>query len=299
MKEMNMLQEIRLRINKPMMIYYNNKEFFVDENGRMISHRYEGAKVASQEDLKEILDCISKYSYYAYEEDIKNGYITIEGGHRVGLAGKVALENGEVKTIRNITCLNIRISHEIKGCADKVIPQIVEDNRLLHTLIISPPKCGKTTLLRDIIRQLSDGNKFFEGATVGLVDERSEIAGSYRGVPQNDIGIRTDILDSCNKNEGMIMLIRSMSPSILAIDEIGSEKDVSAIRYALNSGCKMVCTVHASSIKELEQKPKLNELINNHIFERYIFLENENNIGDIKKIYDKEHKMIALIMNRG
>lgn len=292
------LQEIRIRINKPIIIYYDNKEFFVDTDGKLISNNYGECMLASRDDIKEILEYISNHSLYAYEEDIKNGFITMEGGHRIGLAGKVVLENGKIKTIRNISCINVRISHEIKGCADKVIPYIVEDNKMFHTLVISPPKCGKTTLLRDIVRQLSDGTNFFQGVNVGLVDERSEIGGCYMGVPQNDIGIRTDILDSCNKDAGLLMLIRAMAPRIIAIDEIGSKDDVDAIEYAINAGCKLLCTVHGSSIMEIKNKPKLQELINNKVFKRYIFLENQNSIGDMKKIYNEEHKMLCLLMDR-
>lgn len=294
-KLQNELQEIRLRVNKPILIYHHNKEYYVDNNYKLYSTNVENKLIATNEDIKEVLENISQYSLYAFEEDIKNGYITIEGGHRIGLAGKVVLENGKVKTIRNITCMNIRISHEIKGCANNILPFIVKEDSIYHTLIISPPKCGKTTLLRDIIRQLSNGFESFKGVTIGLVDERSEIGGSYRGVPQNDIGIRTDILDTCNKDEGLLMLLRAMSPDLIALDEIGKKEDIEAIEYALNAGCKIICTVHGNSIEEIKEKPRLGDLIKQKLFKRYIFLENMNNIGDIKKIYDENHKIICVL----
>ncbi|PKM50048.1 MAG: stage III sporulation protein AA [Firmicutes bacterium HGW-Firmicutes-7] len=291
------LQEIRLRVDKPIMIYWANKEFFIGTDLKL--HTLDqNSLCATNDDIKEVLEYISKHSLYAYEEDIRNGYITIEGGHRIGLAGKVVLENGKVKTIRNVSCINIRVSHEIKGSADHVLPYIVTGGVIHHTLIISPPKCGKTTLLRDIVRQVSDGFMNFHGVNVGLVDERSEIGGCYRGIPQNDIGKRTDILDSCNKGEGLLMLIRAMAPQVIALDEIGNKDDIDAIEYAINAGCKIICTVHGNSIKDIKDKPRLQELIERKLFQRYIFLENQNNIGDIKKIYDEDHKMVSMLVDK-
>lgn len=292
----HLLQEIRFRIDKPIIIYFDNKERFIDKDHFTMNKSPENSLIADKDDIKETLEYISKYSLYAYEDDIKNGFITVDGGHRVGLAGKVVIENGRVKTIRNISCINIRISHEIKGCADKVIPFLIRDKaNIHHTLIVSPPKSGKTTLLRDIVRQLSNGTKNLSGITIGVVDERSEIGGCYRGIPQNDIGIRTDILDGCPKDEGLIMLIRSMAPEVIVVDEIGGRKDIEAIEYALNAGCTIICTVHGSSLNEIKNKPVLSELINKNIFKRYIILENKEGIGDFKKIYDEKYSVIGML----
>jgi stage III sporulation protein AA len=166
---------------------------------------------------------------------------------------------------------------------------------VLHTLIISPPKSGKTTLLRDIVRQLSNGTKHIRGVTVGVVDERSEIGGSYRGIPQNDIGVRTDILDGCPKDEGLIMLIRSMAPEVIVVDEIGGKKDIEAIDYALNAGCTIVCTVHGSNLQEIKNKPILKGLIEKNIFKRFVILENKESIGDYKLIYDDSYAVIGIL----
>ena len=296
-KHKELLQEIRLRVHKPIIIYYDNQEYFMDEQGLILSQYNSNCMMTTSEDIKETLEYVSKHSLYAFEEDIKNGYITIDGGHRIGITGKVVLEKEQVKTIRNISCINIRISHEVKGCANKILPYLYDQGNLCHTLIISPPKCGKTTLLRDLVRQISNGTKEYIGITVGLVDERSEIAGCYRGIPQNDIGIRTDVLDSCTKKEGMLMLIRAMAPRVIALDEIGNSSDIDAIEYAINAGCKLLCTVHGNSIREIKNKPKLQELIENKLFKRYVFLENQNSIGDIKKVYNAEHKMLCLLMD--
>ncbi len=205
------LQEIRLRIDKPLIIVYRNQEKVLPMDS---SEKY----YVTKEDVRETMDYISHYSLYAYEKELKQGFLTIEGGHRVGVMGKVVLEGTTVKNIQYISSVNIRIAHEKIGCADRVMKHITKDREVCHTLIISPPRGGKTTLLRDIIRQISDGNDFVKGVTVGVVDERSEIGGCYQGIAQNQLGMRTDILDCCPKAEGMLMLIPSMSPQLLAID---------------------------------------------------------------------------------
>lgn len=275
------LQEIRLRTEKPMVIIEGGKEIFVtdSENNRL---------TVTGKEIRETLDYISNYSLYAYENELRQGFITIEGGHRVGIAGQTVLEQNKVKNMKYISSVNIRISHEIKGCADQVMPYISKNGELCHTMIISPPRCGKTTLLRDIVRQVSDGCRWVKGTTVGVVDERSEIGGCYRGESQNDLGIRTDILDCCPKAEGMLMLIRSMAPRILAVDEIGAKEDVSAIEYALHCGCIMLATAHGSSVEELRKKPLFDELIENRRFERYVVLSNKKSTGGVEGIYDEK-----------
>ena len=189
--------------------------------------------IVTKEELRETMDYISHYSLYAYENELRQGFVTVEGGHRVGVAGKVIMEKERVKNIQYISSLNIRVSHEVLGCADRLIPYIVANKQVCHTLIISPPCCGKTTLIRDLIRQISDGNEYVKGCSVGVVDERSELGGCYLGIAQNHLGTRTDVLDCCPKAEGMIMLIRSMSPQVIAVDEIGTVEDIHAIEYAM------------------------------------------------------------------
>ena len=286
-KYLEFLEEIRIRESRPLMITLNNRDYMIKADGHVTSSVYEAYMVTDQ-DTSNTLQLISDYSIYAIEEELRNGYITLRGGHRVGFTGKGVLEDGKIKTIKYISGFNFRISREIKGAANGVIPYIRERGGILHTLIISPPQCGKTTLLRDLIRQISDGNKKqgLMGHKVGVVDERSELAGCFKGVPQNDIGIRTDVLDACPKAEGMIILIRSMSPHIIATDEIGSKEDVFALEEAINAGIKIITTVHGSNLDEISRKPVLGDLIKNKIFERMIILSNAKGVGTIEKIID-------------
>jgi stage III sporulation protein AA len=285
--DFNALQEIRLRVNCPLMINYSNKEYFVSENASLVSNPSHGVLITKNE-IKETMEYISNYSLYAFEEEIRQGFITINGGHRIGISGKTIIYEDFVKGMKHISYINVRLAHQVKGCADLVMPYLVNEEAggIYHTLIISPPKCGKTTLLRDIIRQISDGCSFMEGMNVGLVDERSEIGACFMGVPQNELGIRTDILDCCPKAKGMMMLIRSMSPQVVAVDEIGSEEDLDAICHVISCGCKLIATVHGSSIEDIKSKPVLGELLQNRLFERYIILNNIKQIGHLEEIYD-------------
>ncbi|QHQ62779.1 stage III sporulation protein AA [Anaerocolumna sedimenticola] len=284
----DLLQEIRLRVNAPLLVIYDNQEFFVTSQSTL-SVSDEDTYVITKNEIRETMEYISNYSLYAFEEELKQGFITITGGHRVGIIGKAVLEENKIKSMKHISFINIRLSHQVKGCADKVIPYItgVMGNDCYHTLIISPPRCGKTTLLRDVIRQLSDGNEKRPGITVGVVDERSEIGACYMGIPQNELGIRTDVLDCCPKAKGMLMLIRSMSPRVIAVDEVGSVEDISAIEYVMNCGCKLIATVHGNSIEDIRNKPILGKLVEEKLFERYILLNNHGGVGHLEEIYDE------------
>ena len=167
------LQEIRLRAGKPLILRQQGKEYFLSRKGMLTRHK-ELAYLVSQEQIRTTMEYLGQFSLYAYEEELRQGFLTIQGGHRVGVSGKTIIENHQVKGVRQISCINIRFSHQVKGCADPVMPYVLHCQSVCHTLIISPPRCGKTTLLRDLIRQLSDGTEEFPGCTVGVVDERSE-----------------------------------------------------------------------------------------------------------------------------
>ncbi len=282
----NKIYEIRLRVNAPLIVIYQGKEYFLTLEGELTREEAKAYHVQT-EDLKEMLEYISGYSLYAFEEEIRQGFLTIVGGHRVGIAGKTILDGNKIKSLKYISYINLRLSHQIKGCASPILPYIIKNRQICHTLIISPPRCGKTTLLRDLIRQVSNGNRYMPGVSVGVVDERSEIAGSYQGIPQNDLGIRTDVLDCCPKAEGMMMLIRSMSPEVVAVDELGDYEDIHAIESVIHCGCKLFATVHGSSIEDIKRKPLLQRLMQEKVFERYIVLYKKGCAGQIKAIYDE------------
>lgn len=268
------IQEIRIKVGKPIILNLAFEEKVLDY-------------IPTREDLRYLMIKISNYSLYAFEEEIKQGYITLKGGHRVGLAGECVMSKGEVRTIKNISSLNIRICKEVIGASNKVMRLITENDRVYNTLIVSPPKCGKTTILRDIAKNLSNGmyQISLKGKKVTIVDERSEIAACYNGIPQMNVGIRTDILDNCLKKSGMIMAIRSLSPEVLICDEIGTEGDLEALNMAFNSGVNIIVTVHGYDINDIYNRKVFKELIDSCVLERIILLSNRRGAGTIEKVY--------------
>ncbi len=272
------VQEIRLRVHRPVIIQQNGNEIFLNEP-------------VNEKDLKGIVEVLCGYSGYAYEEEIQRGYVTMAGGHRVGLAGRAVMNAAGVQTLKYISALNIRVAHPVNGCAEKWIEYFYKEKSPCHVLIISPPGCGKTTLLRDAVRLLSDGVAGHQGVTVGVVDERSEIAGTCRGIAAHDLGMRTDVLDGCPKAIGMEILLRSMSPRVLAVDEIGTE-DVASIESALRCGCKVVATLHGEKLADYLEKPGFEKLVKARVFERYIFLKEGQELGTVAVIYGKNFETL-------
>ena len=279
------VQEIRLRVHAPLLMICNNREYYITREGNL-SMRAEEAYLVTREALKETLDYMSSYSLYAFEEEIKQGFITIQGGHRIGIAGKTITDGHGIRSMKFISFINVRLSHQVKGCAESVLPYLYDRDMIFHTLIISPPRCGKTTLLRDIIRQVSNGSAEHAGLTIGVIDERSEIGACYQGIPQNELGIRTDILDCCPKAQGMMMLIRTMSPQVIAVDEIGNREDLESIEYVMNCGCRILATVHGNSMEDIREKPGLSSFLQEKRFERYVVLGNRRGPGTVEAVYD-------------
>ncbi|MEG1847015.1 MAG: stage III sporulation protein AA [Lachnospiraceae bacterium] len=284
------LQEIRLRVQQPIMLLLGQTEYYLQSDGRFLEKRG-NPYFLSAEDLRAILNHLCQYSLYAYEDELKQGFFTIKGGHRIGVAGQVVMEAGLIKNIKYISCVNIRIAHEVRGAADKVLPYLYQSGELLNAVIISSPGCGKTTLLRDIVRQVSDGNPYGIGRNVGVVDERSEIGGSFLGIPQNDIGSRTDLLDTCPKAQGMMMLIRSMSPKVVAVDEIGSEEDLHALQQVLQCGCRILATVHGESLEEVRRKVPFQAILEEKVFQRFIILGHHEMACRVMAIYDENYSL--------
>lgn len=287
------IEEIRLRINKPLIINGNQRDYFYNEKNKNLDMNMNNAYVVTKEDIEQTFQIICKYSIHSFMDDIKKGFITLRGGHRVGIVGKAIVEEGKVENIKHISSLNIRISKEVKNCSDKVMNHIIKSPKTINnTIIISPPQCGKTTLLRDIVRNLSDGSdKFnFKGVKVALIDERNEIAGSYLGIPQMDVGIRTDIIETCPKDMGIIMVLRSMSPNVIVTDEIGTEKDIKALYTALNGGVGLITTVHGDSIEDIRNRKELKNLLDEELFKKVILLSARKGPGTVEKIYDLQEK---------
>ncbi|MDT8862517.1 stage III sporulation protein AA [Alkalihalobacillus sp. MEB130] len=282
------VEEVRLRVGRPLEVISGGRPHYPQIKNQ--------SYLVRAEDAKYLLNQLSQYSMYAFEEELRRGFITIKGGHRVGLAGKVVLDRGQVKTLRDISSFNIRIARQTIGVAEGIISHLY-DHRWLNTIFIGPPQSGKTTMLRDVARLISNGmpRRNIPPLKVGIVDERSEIAASMKGIPQLELGSRVDVLDGCPKAEGMMMLIRSMSPDVLIVDEIGREEDVVAVQEALHAGVKVMTTAHGFSVEDVERRPALRTLMELGVFERCIELTRTTHAGVIRRIRNQDRKDVVKV----
>ena len=273
--KLDKIEEIRLRLERPIILKYADGE-------KVIKYS------VTLEEVISCLQAICENSIYTYQNQIAEGFVTIKGGHRVGISGSGVMENGKIININHIYSLNFRISRQVIGSGNKILKYIldVDKNNIYNTLIVSSPGAGKTTIIRDIIRQISTGIKEikFLAINVGVVDERGEIASLFRGIPQNEIGIKTDVIDNVPKHLGMKMLIRSMAPKVIVADEIGSNEDIEAIKYAICSGCRGLFTAHGSNFEDISLNPIIKNLIATNIIERIVFLD-EANRGKIREVF--------------
>lgn len=280
-EKINTLQEIRIRVNMPTVIICLNKSFILD-----------GCEsVATPEDIKEIFNLLCGYSVYSFENQIKKGFITINGGHRIGLCGEYIFSENEIAGVKELTSLNIRIAREFPNCSENIFEKIKND--FLGALIVGPPCCGKTTIIRDLSRKFSLSEELNFPKTC-IIDERLEIASCRGGETQFDVGL-SDVLASVPKSVGILQAVRCLGPNIIICDEIGSNEEVLALKSALNSGVKIIATIHAFDLDDFLKKPQSVPLINSGAFEKIIFLDSEN-FGKLKKIctvedlYDKNYR---------
>ncbi len=263
------IEEIRLRAGAPLTLGIAGESCFMTNKGGITNHEMD-AYIVSHEEVQSAFAAICENSVYAHMDEIRQGFLTLKGGHRVGICGKAVSEEGKIRTFREVSSLNFRIAHEIVGIADSVMDHIVQGNHVESVLIVSPPQVGKTTLLRDVMRQVSN-----RGFKTGVADDRGELAALYQGVPQNQIGAQTDVIDNAPKAEAMLMLLRTMSPKVIVSDEIACKEDVSAIRLAHGTGVSVIATTHGEQMEEVKRRNLLKPLFEDKVFQKAILLKRD------------------------
>ena len=280
------IYEIRLRVNKPIAINVLGKLNFLSYKG--LTTKLQEAIVVTKSEMNTIFYSICQHSVYSVNDELKQGYVTIKGGIRVGVAGQLVYENNEVLTIKGVSSLNIRIPHEVVGFAEMAFNYCLT-NSFENTLIISPPGSGKTTLLRDLARQISKHNIAYN---LMIIDERNEITNTIDSVASFDTGYFTDVLTNCSKMYGFQAGIRTLRPDIIFTDEIGGIDDIEAIEKAATCGIKIAATIHAASINDLKNKKELSSILNSKLFKRYILLSNRKGVGTYEGIFDENFKLL-------
>ncbi len=246
-------EEFRLRAGRPMTVLLPTGEVPLDA-------------FVEPEELETLCDLATEFSRYAAAETLREGFLPVRGGFRVGLCGTAVMKDGANTNLKSFSSAVVRIAREQKGIADGLADQLFRDGRFASTLILSPPGGGKTTLLRDLVRQLSEGTAANGPRRISLIDERGEVAVMYRGEPQMDVGPHTDVLDACPKALGIPIVLRAMNPQIIAVDEITVREDLRAVSMAAGCGVGLLATIHAADLSELEQKPLYRQLLEDRVF---------------------------------
>ena len=273
------IREIRLRREKPILLKTPDGEYGLNKTGLS---RYDGEKF-TRDDCERFWRRLTGHSPYALAVCGRQGYITIPGGHRIGLCGEAVIKENDIHLFKNVSSFLIRIAHQVRGCALPLIDRITYNSRPLSSLIISPPGCGKTTMLRDLARIFSE-----MGFNVCIADERGEISSGRDGIACLDIGPRTDFICGADKADGMNILLRSMSPDLIITDELGSAGEARAVLDAAAAGVSVIASAHGSSLDSILARPSLSGLFESGVFSRYIILSDIP--GRIKEIYDAERR---------
>ena len=246
-------EEFRLRAGRPLTVLLPEGETPLDA-------------FVEPEELETLCDIATEFSRYAAAETLREGFLPVRGGFRVGLCGTAVMKDGASTNLKSLSSAAIRIAREKKGIADALASGLFREGRFASTLILSPPGGGKTTLLRDLVRCLSEGGEGCPPQRVSLIDERGEVAVMYRGEPQMDVGPRTDVLDACPKALGIPMVLRAMNPQVIAVDEITLREDLKAVSLAAGCGVGLLATIHAADVEELTEKPLYRQLLEERVF---------------------------------
>jgi len=279
------INEIRLRVNCPLVVAIRNKKYFVGSKGYS---NYDNAIICTYEMMQDFVYKLCDNAVYAVNDQLKQGFITLPKGVRVGICGEVVQNDGKIVTIKNFQSANIRIPHHIKGCSLMALDYML-DKEFLNTLIVSPAGAGKTTFIRDVVYQLSNHNYCYN---VLIADERNEIASVTNGVAEIPLGNFTDIYSNCTKEFAFKQGIRSMKPDIFVTDEIDIDTDLQSIVDAKNSGVKVLATIHSNNITQLKSKRGFDKIITDKVFDRYVVLSDNEGPGTLTHIYDENFKCI-------
>ncbi|MDO4543251.1 MAG: stage III sporulation protein AA [Clostridia bacterium] len=267
------LLEIRLRRNLPIQLVYPDGDRLIYGNG--------GRGMLGEEDSERLLLRICENSIYAWTDELKNGFVTLQGGIRVGICGRAVQDDGHMERFSEVSSFNFRVVREIRGCASGLLPRLTDaEGGLLSTLIISPPGAGKTTLLRDLVRLISHGSGTAP-QRVSLIDERFELAGCVRGIPQFDVGPRTDVMSGMRKAQAMRRMTATMNPQLIATDELQFPSDIEAVLTAKSCGISILATAHGADIADIKKRKPMERLLKEKVFLRVVRLKGTGRIAGI------------------
>ena len=297
------VQEIRLRAGQPVVFSLPDGPVFIKENGLTASvcrevTGHQSFLSAQKENIDEAFRLICDCSVHSHQREIKNGFITLGGGHRAGICGTAVTEDDAVVNIRDISSINLRVARDIAGAADETAKAVLNGDKALGSILFGPPGCGKTTVLRDLARRLSSGDRLLRPLCVAVIDERGELAATYKGRRQIDLGPCCDVLDGYPKGEGILQAVRCLAPEVIICDEIGGEDDARAIKMSLNAGVTVIASAHAGSLEELMARPQIADLVCSGAFKRAVRLYGKARPGTVAAVYGEESLKAADVVKK-